>query len=175
MSSLAGVYFIAFSANDRLVTISDAVRVWDVASGKEIRAIGSMDPFDGMSMMGGEGGAALSLDGTQLARCVHRKRIRSRSGISAVVARRARSSCRTRRLDYAELSFTADGHLLVSGVSEKRLKLWDVTTKTIERDLGSSHREWNPLKFSRDGRLLAISEGYTINFGTLRPVANCRH
>jgi WD40 repeat protein len=52
--------------------------------------------------------------------------------------------------------------LLVSGVVDKQVKLWDVTTKANERDLGSTAQDWSLLEFSRDGRLLAMSEGYTV-------------
>src|SRR5216684_5006996 len=38
MSSL-GVYFIAFTADGRIVTIGDAIRVWDVATGRELRTL----------------------------------------------------------------------------------------------------------------------------------------
>ena len=67
-SALGGVYFIAFSANDRIVTISDSVRVWDVATGKELSAISASDALGSMALAGSEGGVALTPDGTQLAR-----------------------------------------------------------------------------------------------------------
>ena len=35
-SAIAGIFFIAFTPDGRVVTISDAIRVWDVASGQEL-------------------------------------------------------------------------------------------------------------------------------------------
>ena len=71
-----------------------------------------------------------------------------------------------RQIENVDLVFTPDGRLLVAGIVDKRLKLWDVTSKASERDLGpySAAQYGSPLKFSRDGRLLALSEGYTVKF-----------
>ena len=168
-SSIVGVYFIAFSSNDRIVTISDAVRVWDVATGKELRTIAT-DTFNGMALMSGEGGAALSLDGTQLARVSPDQETQVKFW-DLTTGREARSvklpGDNIGEIESVELAFTPDGHLLVSGIVDKRVKLWDVTTKANERDLGSTALDWSLLKFSRDGRLLAMSEGYTIKLWNL--------
>src|SRR5205823_907164 len=61
-----------------------------------------------------------------------------------------------------ELAFAPDGHLLVAGLIEQRVKVWDVTTKGKERDLGPTATEYDLVKFSRDGRLLALAAGYKI-------------
>ena len=160
-SALVGVHFIAFSSNDQLVTISDAVRVWDVPTGKELRTIGT-DTLNGLAFMGGEGGAALSPDGTQLARV-------STDGEAQVkffdlaTGRETRSIKLTdEQIESAELVFTPDGHLLATGIIDKRVKLWDVTNKANERDLGTTAQDLSLLKFSRDGRLLALSAAYTV-------------
>src|SRR5690242_12715700 len=39
MMASIGIYFLAFTPDNRLVTVSDAVRVWDVATGRELRTI----------------------------------------------------------------------------------------------------------------------------------------
>jgi WD40 repeat protein len=160
-SALVGVHFIAFTSNDQIVTISDAVRVWDVPTGKELRAIGT-NALSGLAFMGGEGGAALSLDGTQLARVSTDGETQVKF-LDLATGRETRSVKLTdEQIESAELVFTPDGHLLLSGIIDKRVKLWDVTNKANERELGSTAQDWSLLKFSRDGRLLALSEGYTV-------------
>jgi WD40 repeat protein/uncharacterized caspase-like protein len=160
-SSLVGVYFIAFSSNDRIVTISDAVRVWDVPTGKELRTIGT-DALTGLAFMGGEGGAALSPDGTQLARVSNDGETQVKL-LDLATGREMRSVKLTdEQIESASLAFTPTGHLFVSGTLDKRVKLWDVTNKANERDLGTTAQDWSVLKFSRDSRLLAMSEGYTV-------------
>jgi WD40 repeat protein/uncharacterized caspase-like protein len=160
-SALVGVYFIAFSSSDQIVTISDAVRVWNVPTGKELRTIGT-GALNGLAFVGGEGGAALSLDETQLARVSTDGETQVKF-LDLATGRETRSVKLTdEQIESAELAFTQDGHLLVSGILDKRVKLWDVTNKANERDLGSTAQDWSLLKFSRDGRLLALSEGYTV-------------
>ena len=34
-----GVYFIGFASDNRLVTVSDAIRVWDLSTGRELRHV----------------------------------------------------------------------------------------------------------------------------------------
>ena len=55
-SSLVGVYFIAFSSNDRIVTISDAIRVWDVTIGDSLVTVAT-DSLNALALTGGDGGA----------------------------------------------------------------------------------------------------------------------
>ena len=66
------------------------------------------------------------------------------------------------QIDSLELSYTTDGRLLAAGIVEKKLKLWDLTTKQSERELGSTVKEYSPIRFSRNGRVVALAEGYTI-------------
>ena len=163
-SSIAGVYFIAFSSNDRIVTISDAVRVWDVATGKELSSITS-DGLSGLAFSGGDGGAALSLDGTQLARMTT-DQDNQVSFIDLASGRETRTvklpGDKNGEMQGVELAFTSDGRLLVAGIVDKRAKLWDVTNKANERELGTVAQDWSLLKFNRGGRLLALSDGYTV-------------
>ena len=160
MSAL-GVSFIAFSGDSRrLVTISDAIRVWDTTSWQATRTIdtASINPS---GLTGGEGGVALSPDGNQLARV--------ESGGTKIKILDLNSGSETRSLDLShdqidtlELSYTTDGRLLAAGIVEKKLKLWDLTTKQSERALGSTAKDYSPVKFSRNGRVVALAEGYTI-------------
>jgi WD40 repeat protein/uncharacterized caspase-like protein len=162
-SSLGGIYFIAFSSNDRIVTISDAVRVWDVPTARVLSTIAA-DTLNALAFMGGDGGAAVSRDGTLLARV-------STEGENQVkfwdlaTGREARTvKLPDKEIENVTLEFAADGHLLLSGIVDKRVKLWNLTTNAKERDLGSTGQDFSILKFSRDTRLLAMSEGYAIRF-----------
>jgi len=158
MSSF-GVYFIAFTADGRIVTIGDAIRVWDVVSGKELSTadIGSLS-ISGLT--GGGGGAALSSDGNQLATLIDEAQIKV---WDLTAGREARSlNLEDKRIDSGELCFTPDGHLLLSGIVDKRWRLWDVTAKVTERELGPTGQDHSLVRFSYDGRLLSLAEGYTV-------------
>ena len=78
------------------------------------------------------------------------------------------------RVETIQLAFNADGHLLAAGVHDKRLKFWDLTSKQ-ERELGPTSKDYPQVKFSRDGRLLALSDSYTVKVGRRRRCASCRH
>ncbi len=159
MSAL-GVSFIGFSDDNRkLVTISDAIRVWDTATwqAKTIDTA-SINPS---GFTGGEGGIALSPDGNQLAR--------AESGGSKIRIVDLSSGTTTRsidlnhdQIDSLELSFTTDGRLFAAGIVKKKLKLWDLTTKQNERELGSILKDYSPIRFSRNGRVVALADGYTV-------------
>ena len=159
--SALGVSFIAFSDDNRkLLTISDAIRVWDTASWQATKTIdtASINPS---GFTGGEGGIAFSPDGNQLARV--------ESGGTKIKILDLNSGSATRSIDLShdqidslELSYTTDGRLVGAGIVEKKLKLWDLTTKQSERELGSTAKDYSPIKFSRNGRVVALAEGYTI-------------
>ena len=61
----------------------------------------------------------------------------------------------------AEASFASDKHLLAAGIIDRRLKVWDITAKS-ERELGTTTRNYSLIRFSPDGRFLALCEGYTV-------------
>ena len=164
--SSLGVSFIAFTADGRVVTMSDAIRIWDLATGRELHSL-DIPSMSTSILTGGEGGAALSPDGNQMFRL-------TTDGSESVIkvwdlttGRESRSvNLSDKEINSAALSFAPDGHLLVSGIVDKRLKLWDVAFKDNgkgkERELGPTAKDFSLVKFSRDGRLLALSEGYTI-------------
>src|SRR5216683_5939204 len=157
-----GSTFIAFSADGKkLVTVSDAIKVWDVASWHELKTLDTSS-LTASGFTGGEGGTALSPDGNQLARAESGGKNEIRF-LDLTTGRAARSvSLPHDQIDSLELCFAADGHLVAAGIVEKRLKIWDVTTKQTERDLAPTAQDYSLIKFSRDGRLVALSEGYTI-------------
>lgn len=160
-----GVYFIAFTPNGQIVTISDAIKVWDVAMGRELRNMETAT-LNVSSFTTGAGGAALSPDGNQLAIVITDDEKPLVKFWDITTGRELRSVTLTNKeLDSADLTFAPDGRLVISGIVEKRLKIWEVakdSSKANERELGPTTREFSGVKFSRDGRLLAFSEGYAI-------------
>jgi WD40 repeat protein/uncharacterized caspase-like protein len=160
VNTALGVYFVAFTPDNRLVTISDAVRIWDLSTGRELGSVavetGSVTGFNGS-----DSGLTLSPDGTQV--------LLITAGVDPEVKFIELASGReTRRvklpgdqIDSLQLAFNPEGHLLAAGVHEKRFKFWDVTAKK-DRELGPTTKEYPHVKFSHDGRLLALSDNYTI-------------
>src|SRR5256886_2937913 len=152
-----GVTYVAFSADSRkLVTISDAIRVWDTSSWREATTI----PTESINPAGftGGGGVALSPDGNQLAR-VDTDQIKF---IDLAGGKEVRSiSLPDSHLEDVELSFNTDGHLLVAGIAEKKLRVWDMNAKS-ERVQAPTQRDFSFIKFSSDGRLVALCENYTV-------------
>ncbi len=161
-SSIMGVFFIAFTPDGRIVTASDAVRVWDPASGQELRSI-PINALEAGASMGGGGGAALSADGNQLA-VVHTDQGKPQVKIwDLSTAREARSiNLPDKDIESLELSFAPDGRLLAGGIVDKRLRIWDLSGKASERELGPTTTEFGGIRFTRDGRLVAFAEGYTV-------------
>ncbi len=155
-----GVYFIGFAADNRLVTASDAVRVWDVSSGRELRTIDTGMPTP-TGFNGTDGGMTLSADGTQLVLLAEG----SESEIRIVDLSNGREVRRAKfpedQIDSLQLAFNPEGHLLAAGIHNKRLKLWDLTDKK-SRELGPAAKEFSPVKFSRDGRIVAVCEDYNV-------------
>src|SRR5205807_3959231 len=153
-----GVTYVAFSADGRkLVTVSDAIRVWDTNSWRELTTMQTAG-INPAGFMGGGGGVALSPDGNQLAR-VDNDQIKF---IDLAAGKEGRSvSLPDSQLQDAELSFSTDGHLLVAGIVEKKLSVWDMSSKS-ERVQAPTQKDFSFIKFSSDGRLVALCENYTI-------------
>jgi len=162
-ATIGGVYFIAFTADGRLVTISDAIRVWNIASGQEVRAV-SLSTMNVAGFMGGADGAAITPDGSQLAY------IDSDSGsqvkfLDLGSGRVIRSvDLDDKDLQSPEMGFASDGHLMVAGLIDRHIKLWNVTSRKDERDFGTTANEYDLIKFSSDGRVMALASGYKIKF-----------
>lgn len=159
MMASIGVYFLAFTPDNRLVTVSDAVRVWDVSTGREWRTL-SLGTEAASGFNGTDGRMTLSPDGTQL--------LLSEGFDPEIRVIDLNSGREVRRvkvpgdqIEIIELSFNADGHLLAAGVHNKRFKFWDLTAKQ-EKELGPTSKDYPQIRFSRDGRLLALSDSYTV-------------
>lgn len=160
ISAGLGVYFIGFASENRLVTVSDAVRVWDLNAGRELRTLELTSPGTS-GYTGGDGGMAISPDGSQFVMLDDdsEAQVRVIDLSSGREARRVKLS--DKRVDTISFVFTPDGRVLAAGIVEKRLKLWDVTAKK-EQELAQTAKEYSQVKFSRDGRLLALSENYVV-------------
>jgi WD40 repeat protein/uncharacterized caspase-like protein len=158
MSAL-GVNFVGFSTDGRkLVTISDSIRVWDTATWLEASSIQTSNVgFGGFT--GGNGGVALSPDGTQLAR-VETDQIKF---IDPMNGKELRSvSLPDSEIHNVELAFTADGRLLAAGAEDKKLRVWDITSKA-ERVKTTTQNNFAIIKFSSDGRLVAVGDNYIVH------------
>ena len=154
----AGVFFMGFASDNRLVTVSDSIRVWDLSTGRELRSLGS-GLMAVSSFNGSDGAATLSPDGTQLVI------VRDDSEIRTIDIGNGREVRRINlpddRIDSLQLSFSPEGHLLAAGIVDKHFRLWNLTTKK-DRELGPTAKDFSQVKFSRDGRLVALSENYTV-------------
>lgn len=175
MMASIGVFFIAFASDNRLVTVSDAVRVWDLSTGRELRTLESETPsLSGFN--GADSGLTLSPDGSQLLLLSEAVDPEIRIVDLATGREVRRVKLPEDQIDNLQLSLTPEGRLLAAGIFNKRLRLWDLTAKK-ERELGPTSKEFSPVKFSRDGRLLALSENYTVKLwdvATLRELASLK-
>ena len=169
-----GVYFLAFTPDNRLVTISDAVRVWDVSTGRELRKL-DLGSEAAAGFNGRDGTMTLSPDGTQL--------LLSEGADPEIKVIELNSGREVRRIkvpgeqvESLQLSFNADGHLLVAGVHNKRFKFWDLTAKQ-EKELSQTSKDYPQIRFSGDGRLLSLSDSYTVKLwetATLRELPSLK-
>jgi len=155
-----GVYFIGFASDNRLVTVSDAARVWDLNTGRELRALELSSPAPA-GYTGGDAGMAISPDGSQFVMLDDDSEAQARviDLSSGREVRRVKLS--GDRVDTINFAFTPDGRVLAAGIVEKRLKFWDVTAGK-NQDLAQTSKDYSQVKFSRDGRLLALSENYVV-------------
>jgi WD40 repeat protein/uncharacterized caspase-like protein len=108
--------------------------------------------------MGVNGGAALSADGRQLVR-VENDEIKF---IDPMTAKELRTvSLPESGMHTVELAFTPDGRLLAAGAEDKRVRIWDLTSKA-ERVKATTQHNVVITRFSNDGRLVAVADGYVV-------------
>jgi WD40 repeat protein/uncharacterized caspase-like protein len=156
--SAFGVSFVGFSSDGRrLVTISDSIRVWDTSSWRETTTIQNSTISPG-GYTGGGGGVALSADGNQIAR-VDTDQIKFFDTASGKELRSV--SLPDSQMHTVELSFTPDGRLLGAGVADKKVKIWDVNSKS-ERVQAPTQNDFALIRFSGDGRLVAVADNYLV-------------
>jgi WD40 repeat protein/uncharacterized caspase-like protein len=165
MMGAMGVFFIGFASGNQLVTASDAIRVWDLSTGRELRSMEGGGP-SATAYNGTDGGMTLSYDGTQLFMVLEdtEPQVRVLDLASGREVRRVKLS--GDQIDSLQLSVNPEGHLLAAGIEKQRLKFWDLSEKK-DRELGPTTKEFCQVKFSRDGRLLALSDSYTVKLWEL--------
>lgn len=162
IASSLGVSFIGFSSNNLIVTVSDALRVWDVSSGKEQHNVQTAN-LNVQGLASGGGGAALSPDGSQVAYLVMDPSRPLLKILEVSSGRELRSiNLPEEEFSSAQVSLTADGRILLAAIIDKQLRLWDVSAKNSKRDLSPTTAEFVPVQFRRDGRQLALVEGYNV-------------
>jgi len=159
LAAAIGIYFIGFAANNQVVTISDAARVWDVTTGQELRTLQSSTLPGTTGYNGTDGGMIISPDGMQLALATDDSEVKLIDLASGRESRRFKLP--DNQIDSLQLIFTADGRVLAAGIAERRFKLWDLTAKK-DQELARTAKDFSIVKFSHDGRLVALSENYTV-------------
>lgn len=167
-----GVFFIGFTPDNRIVTVGDAVRVWELSTGHVLSTFeASALSLSGFN--GSEGGIVLTPDGTQLT-------IYTRSEVLSIDLSNGKEVRRLQlpddEIDVAQLAFNASGNLLAGVIVKKRLKLLNLTTKS-SKELTTTLKEFSQIKFSRDGQLLSLTENYTVriwNTSTFNEVAQLK-
>jgi WD40 repeat protein/uncharacterized caspase-like protein len=163
INSVIRVSFIAFSANGQtLVAIGEAIRIWDVATWRELRSLDTTH-VSMSGLAGDEGAVAISPDGRELAIVVRDDSRTLVKSLDLTNGRELRSlNLPNKPMNDAVVSFTPDGRLLVSAIIDKQVQLWEVSPNEPKRELGRTRQDNGVLRFSRDGRLLALSEGETV-------------
>jgi RNA polymerase sigma factor (sigma-70 family) len=139
-----GVSAIAFSADGKRLAScgwDDTVRVWDLASGKELRSTGcgsgaiAFSPRGGLFAAGETRSGALILEDVSTGREVGRLNT-------------DKSSIRT-------VAFSADGKMLATGSHDRTIRLWDVGARTKVGELLGHEAFVASVAFSPDGKRLA--------------------
>jgi len=144
---------VAFSPDGRQIlsgSYDSTVKLWDVATGREIRTFAGSEPVssvafspDGRQILSGSGDTTVKLWDV-----VTGKGIRTFSGHTEHVI---------------SVTFSPDGNQILSGSADNTIKLWDaVTGREIRTFFG--HTEWvTSVAFSPDGRqILSGSNDKTI-------------
>ena len=153
-----GVYFVGFASDNRLVTVSDAVRIWDISTGQELGKV----EFGVQSLAGFNGSDSpviLSPDGTQILLPADDREARIVDLASGRDVRRVKLP--SDNINSLQLSFNPDGHVMAAGIDNKHFKLWDLSDRK-EHELAPTNKEYAQVKFSREARLLALSENYNV-------------
>ena len=160
MASL-GVYFIAFASDNRLVTLSDAIRVWDLSTGRELRTIerdlSSLSGFNGT-----ESGTALSADGTQLLLLTDDSEPEVRFVDLASGREVRRVKVPVDQVDSLQLSFNADGHLLALARQVLSAADTDTARELLHPMVTAAPKGmqlWTRQYLAGDGHLLAGAAG----------------
>jgi WD40 repeat protein len=143
------VVFLEFSPDARAIIsqAADGVRVWETATGKELKHFSTLA---GYSHMAGE----LSADGKTLA-MVDTNRVLELWDIANGVRVRTLGQAWSARL----FRFAPDGKSIVTIGNDFTLKLWDLATGKTLRSWQLQEGGVSSVDFSRDGKTLITSAG----------------
>ncbi|MGI8996625.1 MAG: WD40 repeat domain-containing protein, partial [Pyrinomonadaceae bacterium] len=157
-----GVTALAFTPDgQRLISMGDALRVWDVATGRALQTLAA-----DISVPTGLGGTqlAISPDGSQVA--LFRTALNNNEKTIAIIDLNTGREARSFKLpddlygNSAVLAFTSGGQVFAADVDQSRLKFWNVTAKEKPRTLAEFSGSFDyQTAFSPDGRLLALAAG----------------
>ncbi len=145
---------ISFTADGKtLATVSDAVRLWDLESGKEARVLetGGRTPVYCV---------AISPDGRRIAWGDFEKGLVLRDVTSDKDSRTASLMTEGDAFSnnsVSSVSFSRDGTLLLSAVSDKKIVLWDVASLKPVKEF--HHRGVRSIGWTADEKIL-VSNGY---------------
>ncbi|MBA3248092.1 MAG: hypothetical protein H0T63_08410, partial [Pyrinomonadaceae bacterium] len=157
-----GVTALAFTPDgQRLISMGDALRVWDVATGRALQTLAA-DISLPTALSGTQ--LAISPDGSQVA--MFRTALSNNEKTIAIIDLNTGREARSFKLpddlygNSAILAFTSGGQVFAADVDQSRLKFWNVTAKEKPRTLAEFDESFGyQTAFSPDGRLLALAAG----------------
>ena len=148
------VLAVGFSADGKTIATASSnlgVQFWDVATG---------DKFGGLGAVASASDVAFSLTApVDSFATVRSQRRRGDLGYGRRRSRSPREVDARDDLDYVPSRFSPDGHMLAAGGFGRIVRLWDVRTRKLVRELDQGGDGAFTLEFGPDGRTLAIS-GY---------------
>jgi WD40 repeat protein len=171
LAATVGVSYLAFTPDSRrLVSVGDAVRTWDVATGGALPSA-ELGLFTAASASGGFSNPfALSPDGRQLAGLARAYQQGERARVTfwnletGQVASSVNVPDDFKSEGAVSLAFAPDGRLLVASLdnsteNKSKFELWDFTAKGKPRQLATLDQPFGFFNFSADGRVLALASG----------------
>ena len=143
-----GIYSIAFSPDGRLLAAEtvEAVRVWEIATGREVWVSEADSAIGSMSV-------AFSPDGRWLATAAHHSlkiRETDRWRVQSVLGSEVPESVNV-------VAVSRNGRILAAGSSDRAVRLWDLASGGQVRTMRGHVGEITALAFSPDNRLVVSS------------------